>query len=206
MGVDIYGVVECRLLGVDPAHEGESWLSVIDLDLLYAERDYDAFGCLFGVQNYAHFRPVAAERGLPEEVSGAVRGQIARRDAFGVTWVTWTELKAIDWNEPAEYPDSRIHIYERREHGELVYEQKSAWNREFAKVVGHTIAEGVEGDRWWPESQEWEIGGKVYRSERLRRRDAVSESSHWQFVFKVMEALALRFGDDGVRLVVWFDA
>jgi len=30
-------------------------------------RDYDAIGCLFGVMNFAGFKPVAAERGLPAE-------------------------------------------------------------------------------------------------------------------------------------------
>lgn len=35
------------------------------IDQLYDARDYDSFGCLFGVTNFAGFEPVAAERGLP---------------------------------------------------------------------------------------------------------------------------------------------
>lgn len=34
---------------------------------------------------------------------------------------------------------------------------------------------------------------------------AVGPETHWPHVFAVMKALADRFGDDGVRLVVAFD-
>jgi hypothetical protein len=34
----------------------------MNLRQLYDTRDYDSFGCLFGVMNFAGFEPVAAER------------------------------------------------------------------------------------------------------------------------------------------------
>jgi len=39
----------------------------MDLDLICMTRDCDAFGCLFGVMNFAGFRPVAVGRGLPAD-------------------------------------------------------------------------------------------------------------------------------------------
>jgi hypothetical protein len=54
----------------------------------------------------------------------------------------------------------------------------------------------------FPAGQEWEIEGVVYRSEKLKRKDALSDE--WRMLFKLMKALAGQYGDDGVRLVVWF--
>ena len=50
----------------------------MNLDQLYDTRDYDSFGCLFGVMNFAGFEPVAAERGLPEDVAPQTAGLAAQ--------------------------------------------------------------------------------------------------------------------------------
>jgi len=39
----------------------------------------------------------------------------------------------------------------------------------------------------------------------ISRADVLGPGSGWRHVFAVMQALAGRFGDDGVRLVVYFD-
>ncbi|MEV4556180.1 hypothetical protein AB0K51_04165 [Kitasatospora sp. NPDC049285] len=59
--------------------------------------------------------------------------------------------------------------------------------------------------REWPEGSEWLVGGTLYRSVTIRRRDAVTATGEWQPVWKAMEELAARHGDANVRLVVWFD-
>ncbi|WP_052890913.1 hypothetical protein [Thermogemmatispora carboxidivorans] len=202
MGVDITGWIECRQFFILES-ETTPWEPAIRLGFLFHDRNYDAFGCLFGVKNYANFRPVAEGRGLPTDVSPEVRAAYERwgDEIFGASWITWAEIKAIDWEEPAELPDARIHCYRRAEDGSLVYEGKSAWDRDFAEVVGHSLIEGIFGACTWPEGQEWEIGGKVYRSVRLRRKDA---RASWKATFSVMEALASNYGDDGVRMIVWF--
>ena len=167
MGTDIAGAIECRLPGTDSEMEGRrGWQFAIDLGLLYDERDYDSFGCLFGVENFANFAPIATPQGMPDDASGDVLQAIAEfgEEAFGATWVTWAELNAIDWEEPAEHPDGRIHLY-RRDGDELIFESKAAWDRDFATVVGYSITEAVPGRYWWPEGQEWEVAGNVYRSE-----------------------------------------
>jgi hypothetical protein len=65
VGVDISGVVEVRPWAAEPDLSSEvEWEAAISLDYLNISRDYDAFGCLFGVMNYAGFRPVAPARGL----------------------------------------------------------------------------------------------------------------------------------------------
>jgi len=75
-------------------------------------RNYDAFGCLFGATNYLDFPPVAAERGLPPDVSTPVQAAATEMavDSAGFawpTWVSWAELKAIDWCSFAISPSLR---------------------------------------------------------------------------------------------------
>ncbi|MFE2111604.1 hypothetical protein ACFXAF_37880 [Kitasatospora sp. NPDC059463] len=204
MGTDISGFLEFR---APQDHREPTWSTAQDLDSLYGGRDYDAFGCLFGVRNYANFRPLAASRGLPADVSATVRarlGQLAEwqgEDAVhSTTWITWAEVKAVDWNEPAVKPDSRLHQYHRTPDG-LRMTGKSAWSPAFAEAVGLERGEIRE----WPEGSEWLVGDTLYRSATIRRGDAVTETGEWQPVWKAMRALAAQHGDDNVRLVVWFD-
>ncbi|MCF2526796.1 hypothetical protein [Yinghuangia soli] len=208
MGIDITGYIE-RLTPYG-GNDGDtpSWDSVIALSELYLGRDYDAFGCLFGVANHARFRPVAAERGLPADTSSAVRA-IYDRDrgygaasAFSATWVGWPELRDIDWEEPAEGVDARVTEYVRTETG-LRPLGKAAWSRAVADSLGTGFG-GSYADRLPREETEWTHGDMVFRTVLMRRRDAIPAGSEWQPVWDVMRALAQVHGDDGVRLVVWF--
>ncbi|WP_329124696.1 hypothetical protein [Streptomyces sp. NBC_01465] len=207
MGTDISGMIECRAWHLHEDEDEESvWRAAVDLFFLNINRDYDAFGCLFGIRNYANFRPLAADRGLPIDVSEAVRADFARWEQYqpyGTTWITWAELKAVDWDEPAEKTDSRIHIYRQTADG-LTLTGKSSWSPWFAQHAG--LPDRIPGDaEAWPEGSEWLIGDTLYRFETIRRRDAVRESGDWTPVWTVMEALASQHGDDNVRLIVWFD-
>lgn len=60
MGTDISGFLEYRA----PQDDQEPlWYSAHGLSSLNDNvRNYDAFGCLFGVRNYANFLPLAAGR------------------------------------------------------------------------------------------------------------------------------------------------
>lgn len=204
MGTDIGGFVEYR------APRGDRkpvWHSAHGLSSLNDVRNYDAFGCLFGVRNYANFRPLAAGRGLPADASATVSDRFAQlAEWYGgdgvhsTTWITWAEVKAIDWDEPAEKPDSRLHQYRRTPSG-LGMTGKSSWSRAFAEAVGLERGE----DREWPEGSEWLVGDTLYRSVTIRRRDAVAETGEWRPVWEAMRELAEQHGDDNVRLVVWFD-
>ncbi|MFJ8434667.1 hypothetical protein ACIQ9P_25545 [Kitasatospora sp. NPDC094019] len=204
MGTDISGYLEHRAPqdGREPI-----WYASYDLGSLGVDRDYDAFGCLFGVRNYANFRPLAAARGLPADTSAAVSARLAQliewygENGFhSITWITWAEVKAVDWDEPAEKPDRRLHEFRRTPEG-LGLTGKSGVSPAFAKAVGLRPGEVRE----WPEGTEWLIGDTLYRSVIIRRRDAVSGTGQWQPVWDAMKGLAAQHGDDNVRLVVWFD-
>lgn len=114
------------------------WKAAARLDCLNTTRDYDAFGCLFGVMNLAGFRPAAADRGLPADASELVRQQhrALYQPARWTTWVSWAEIAAIDWDEPAEYTDARLHEYHRDEAGQWRYQTKASWSRAAFEAQG----------------------------------------------------------------------
>jgi hypothetical protein len=194
MGTDIHGWVEAKL----PFYEEGGWQQVIGLFWLYDVRDYDAFGCFFGVRNYAQFRPIAPERGLPADVSLEVKQDAARwgNEAFGHTWIIWDEITQIDWDEESEHVDQRVHEYRRNQQGELVFTSKAWWSREFAERVGYEQC--VED-----QEQAWDLGEVVYRRVRMKRKEIKAD---WEVLFHFLQTLAARYGDDHVRLVVWFDS
>lgn len=198
VGTDINGFIECHAIDWEGYEGVRVWVAALNLALLNLSRDYDAFGCLFGVQNYAGFRPVAGGRGLPADISERAARLCSDNYGHDTTWITWAEVKAINWDEPAERPDARVHRYRRTPDG-LVLAGKSAMERRFMDAVGY------EGREQWSEGQEWTDGDYVYRYERMLRREAVHPRA-WGPLWQIMEVLADANGDDGVRAVVWFDS
>lgn len=103
MGADISGFVETRRAG------SEWWDSAIRIDnIVY--RQYGMFASLFSVRNGGseavedgEFKAIAAARGEPPQASEYYETE---RDAYGgavgETWVLWSELQQIDWQEEGE--------------------------------------------------------------------------------------------------------
>ncbi|MCX4526739.1 hypothetical protein OG982_13850 [Streptomyces sp. NBC_01551] len=202
MGTDIYGFIECRWdRWLD--EDDRSWDAAIDLAHLYNGRSYDAFGCLFGVRDDT-FRPLAPARGLPPDTSPHARSHFdcCSRSA---SWITWAELLTADWDEVAAEVDACVHEYRRNPDGVWeLYGRNTSLTR-FAELSGLTAPHDVyRAGRTQPEGTEWRDGDRLFRVGRLRRKDAVPESD-WGAVWAVMRTLASLHGDDGVRLVVWFD-
>ncbi|MFI7419460.1 hypothetical protein [Nonomuraea sp. NPDC049684] len=103
MSTDIYGFIEARHpLAHEDWFDGDPWTAVsIPLYPLYDGRDHESFSCLFGIRDRLGWPPVAAGRGLPDDVSGPVRADYedtARLDpaVHGCTWVSWAELRDVD--------------------------------------------------------------------------------------------------------------
>jgi len=206
VGMDIDGWVEIR------APSG--WVGVIRVGDV-AGRNYDMFGCLFGIANYAHFRPLAVDRELPTDASSRVLFELEQvDDGLGIiphaTWISWNEIATLDWDEGGEYPDSRVHRYLRNEQGRWVYADKAIQHQDaLVRMMEQTKAtissRGPQGETTyavWPEGAAWEFDDAVYKSEIIHRRDARDEG--WDLLFDLMRCLAQRYSDDGVRLVAWF--
>ncbi|MFI8186928.1 hypothetical protein OG539_02330 [Actinacidiphila glaucinigra] len=201
MGTDIYGFIECRWdRRLD--EDDRRWHMAIDLAHLYNGRCYAAFGSLFGVRDTASFRPLADQRGLPSDVS---REAQADSDAPGASWITWAELVAADWEEVANEVDECVHEYRRSPDGTWEMQGRNSGLTRFAELSGIDDPHDLyRAGRTYAEGTEWPDGDRLFRIGRLRRKDSVPDSE-WGSVWSVMRTLADLHGDEGVRLVVWFD-
>jgi hypothetical protein len=185
MGVNIRGWIEARDAKLDAPFNEVKWCGVVKVDFLL-HRNTNAFGCLFGVGNPSHFVPVAVERGLPPDQSEEVEADAKEQEwCFGHSWVTWWELKQVDWDESVI--DAFVRRYKKNEKGEWVSD---------GGFIPDTATDHTEGNTW-------DDGEYLNKVEHLSRADAVKET--FDLVFGLMERMAKDFGDESVRLVVWFD-
>jgi hypothetical protein len=182
MGCDIHGYIEYR--------KGGKWNAALEIDL---SRSYDLFGCLFGVRNYANFRPIANSRGLPKDISEKVKDEISMRgeNRHSYTFLCYNEILQIDWEEEAESLDERIHIF--------------APDGTYAmKTGGGTFAfSSIDVQRLRNGETVTKENGYSYRCVKMKRKDAIT--SGWRKVECFMQTLASRYGNENVRLIVWFD-
>lgn len=159
MGTSIYGSVEIKKFddGFD------DWYSIIDVGMALGG-DYDVFGCLFGIRNYANFEPLFANRGFPNNFSH----DFYKTESWkNVTWCTYQELLNVDLDEKG--------------------------------VLSHQRFELSNGIFGLPENEIQE-GKRKY----MTRGQALSHPD-FQQLMELMSVLAKRYGNDGVRMVVYFD-
>jgi hypothetical protein len=215
VGTDIYGAIEVRdlrggaalgdLIGAT-SHRESPWVHGMDLYPLYPGGDYSPLGCLFGIRNWNGWEPVAEGRGLPADVSEAVRKDYehsAEIDAAigDSTWVSWPELRDLDMTvtplargvlEVNANGSSSYHCYRVEDQWPAIVVAEYG-----PPPVGESPVDATYGS--------WQHGTTTFTYKRMTRNDVLGPGSGWEHVFAVMRALAHRFGEDGVRLVVWFD-
>lgn len=178
-------------------------------DPLYVGRNYDLFAILANVRNGVGFagiptgtgfNPIAMPRGLPDDVSPAVKAESDKWgvDGHGHQWLTLAE--AMDYNY--EQQTGQLAVVTETEFGEFLDTGRpKSWcadvsgnsvvmlsNQEMKQLIGGNL-ERRKGAHYYTRIR-W---GETYRS-------AIGE--HW---FVLMNTLAERHGKENVRLVFWFD-
>lgn len=182
--------------GVVEFFVGDSWYEVIDVGSLIL-RHCDLFGCLFGVDNYGGFIPLFADRGMPHDGSMSLAERMKDRCMSDVvpSWVLWKELDGVDWSEVAPVRDLRTTECSVADDGTETFITKWVNKRGF-EWVREALDRAPE--------VELRSGNLLFRRVLLRRSDALTDTD-FPLVMRLMECLAERFGDEGVRLVVWFE-
>jgi hypothetical protein len=199
MGIDISGWIEGIPTGLYPR-----WQAVVDIDVLL-DRNYDLFGCLFGVANYAHFRPLAPFRGVPDMASTLVRTAVEQSGNLWTTWISLSEIQSMDLDEPALYADSRLWHEPLTATQPVRNGNKSFGGAVVMPPIGMVEEVGLGAIPIWEPDLVWEEPRMQLRLRTgiLTRREALTPD--WWTVVALMEALGEQFGPQHVRLVVWFD-
>lgn len=146
------------------------------------DRSYDSFGVLFGVRNYVGAIPIAPERGLPNDISRKVKKESDEWDSDGHshTWLSVADVKNYDWEQKSI--DGRVSTID--------------------KMTGAEV--GKASYTYLQDDLEEQKRQGVYLT-HLERRAGEHLSPTWAEFLKEMKILAENYGDDGVRVVVWFD-
>jgi hypothetical protein len=100
MGCDIHAHAEKR-------NERGRWIEVA-IDEPFSNRNYGVYGFLADVRNYSAVPPLAKPRGLPRDVSSAVKEASDGWDSDGHShsWLSLEELGAFNYDAPME--DRRV--------------------------------------------------------------------------------------------------
>lgn len=202
MGTDIYGAIEIEHF--------DHWYAQNRL-LGLVGRSYDSFSTLFGVREFVPFEPVAADRGLPDDLSDRVEERVdeyrnhrSGENLIGTasfhspTWVTYDELLEVDWDEKATERDSRYSVLD---------ENMEPTGSKFAHATGHAERIAENRDRLANgEAVQFETASgetRYLKRQRPTRRDALSDSWEW-LIFDLLDSYTARFDPEQIRLVVWF--
>ncbi len=192
----IYGAVEFW-------SEGQ-WLELVDIASLLAQH-IGLNGCLFGVDNHAGYVPLFADRGLPRDCSATLLSRAERSWAQAAqdsraSWALWSELARVDWEVRAD---------DRRGTGALGPDD-GGYDADASDAV---IDKWLHDRRWvWARDALdrdpdlfGQSGIRIFRRFVPKRSDCLV-NTEFPLVMKLMGCLAERFGDQAVRLVVWFGA
>ena len=165
MSTEIYGAVEIKMFDWG----SDAWYSVIDAGM-FLPANYDLFGCLFGVRNYANFEPLFSSRGAPPDCCDSLLSAYKANDGHhDFTWCFYSELKRIDLSELSLEPNQRF------------------WDTKSTPPMKRL-----------PTSEE-EQEQRTYTT----RREALSVPE-FQQLLELMSVLAKHYGEEGVRLSVYF--
>lgn len=183
MGTDISGYIEVR-----KQHVMESWRTAINIGAV-AERYYNLFGYLFGVRGPGDkFLPVADGRGMPPHIAEGTDLVFQMFGGDDPTWIGWREFR------DAIVASYSIHAYRQDTDGQLQEIEK----RSSLAKLDYFTADGQEQLR---QGVDVKKDGYIYRYEE---DGPLPLGPGWQLIVELGDLLAQHYGEESVRLVVWF--
>lgn len=169
MGCDIHGFLEVKIK--------DQWYAFTKIP---DDRDYDMFGVLADVRNYANVEPISQPRGVPEDASVITKFEVERygSDGHSHSYLTVDDIKTYDWTKPSM--DTRPTVID------------IATNKPLYKA-SYTI----EMDRPNP----------AHRIENLAITPKMirEDNRNWDWFFDSIEEKERYFGKGNIRFIFWFD-
>jgi len=176
MGCDIHGWMETK-------HGGSNNVKVWWNQELEVPRDrnYDFFGILADVRNYAGAKPISEPKGVPSDVSEEVKEEIEHwgADGHSYSYVTLKEFDDYDWE--SESIDGRISTIRKstgEELGKALYDYRQDLSKE-------------------------ELDKIDVEFKHLKRKAKDLLSPKWKAYIELMQTYSSN--PENVRIVFWFD-
>lgn len=160
---------------------------------------------LWGVRNNVAFNPAFPKRGFPEERSRGLKDKIddwggeenlGAIEFHSASYATVAELRALDWDEKAEARDRRYTVLDENKEPTGT---KFGWAKGWSDIINENEERLANG-----EAVPNDDGSHYIKRMKLTRRRALSGSWEW-FIFDLLDTYAEKYGEENVRLVVWFD-
>ena len=197
MSTSIYGIIEVR-------DNGKWRLESSDLDT--KGQSYDAYACLFGIRNYVHFNPIAAERGIPVDCS------LRRDDEFlefyyNYSWIGYGEIQKIDLTKLNDGDNERAEVHLRLLDGTILdcYDAYKLLIRDCDAYRGIDHEQYVQIRKSVKKDRPIVIEGigELFLKTKMSRGEAIGNV--FEKTFAKMKELADIYGSENVRMVVGFD-
>ncbi|CCK29915.1 hypothetical protein BN159_5536 [Streptomyces davaonensis JCM 4913] len=198
MGADIDGVIETR-------EPGDVWETEVDLLDFGLGRERYTWDCLFGFgSGLCVDRPLFDARGLPDDISEEI-ASCAGDWQHSHSYATWAEIAAVDWDAPVCDTPAYGYVGEWRPglDGELALDGVVWASLEILDAAEELFGEDLMPPEW-PPGGAVPFDGAVYRPVVITPRMFAPPDGSWGPVWTKMRELAAEYGDDNVRLVVWF--
>lgn len=183
-----------RIHGAVEFWSGSAWVEVVDIASLLAQH-VGLNSCLFGVDNHADYVPLFADRGLPRDLSATLlmRAKPFAGEDSHASWALWSELLRVDWEEPADDRYRGTGPHGGADGAEVVidkwlHDRRWLWARDALDRDPDAFGQADV---------------RVFRRFVPKRSDCLV-NTEFPLVMKLMGCLAERFGEQSVRLVVWF--
>ena len=174
MGCDIHGYMETK----HDYSDKPWWNKELEIP---DDRDYDFFGILANVRNYANAKPISEPKGTPFDVSDEVKEEIQRwnSDGHSHSYVTLKEFDDYDWE--SESLDGRISTI-RKSTGEELGKASYTYEQDLSKE---------------------ELDKLDVELKHLNRKAKDLLSPKWKAYIELMRTYSSN--PENVRIVFWFD-
>ncbi len=169
----------------------ESWFFVMDTFQIF-NQDYDIFALLFDIRNYIEIKPIAPNRGLPNDISQQTKQKFKSKYDSDFTFITYRELTTARDTEIK----SKVISIETDDQGGIVEEGFST--REKIDFDSHELF-GKVGTQ-----EIWFRDGRYFVNREKTSKEIINSNWEFKLLMRIMNLLNEKHEMERIRWVVSF--
>lgn len=169
----------------------ESWCFVMDTFQLFYQ-DYDIFALLFGVRNYLDIKPIAANRGLPNDISERTKEKFNSKYDSDFTFITFKELILARETEII----SKVVSIQTDDQGKIIEGGFSA--REKINFKPSELFRRVDSQEIWCRD------GRYFVNRRKTSEEIMNSNWEFKLLIQILNLINKKHSMDNIRWIVSF--